>query len=66
MVLIEGIEFFGFRLLRAQAIEHGRIGWVYGDDDRIDIVGAGQIEPLAGTQAVGLGLERPPNMIGRL
>jgi hypothetical protein len=46
-------------LLQAQAIEHGRVGWLYGDDHRIDDAGAGQIGPLAGAQAVSLGLENP-------
>lgn len=46
----------------ALAIEHRRVRWIDGDDHRIDDVGAGHIEPPAGAQAVGLGLQHPTDI----
>ena len=48
-----------------QPIECRRVCRIYGNGHRVDIAAAGQIKPLAGAQAVSLGLENPTQMIGR-
>ena len=48
----------------SQPIEYRQAGWSYGDGHRVDVAAAGQIKPLAGAQAVSLGLENPTQMIG--
>src|ERR1035437_8948143 len=74
--MIIGMNFFFMGLIaliannslwswQAQAGEHRWIGRVHGNGQRVDVAAAGQIKPLAGAQAVGLGLENPTQMIGR-